>query len=213
MGKEYLIKGDDFQESIGKSSEIIRSGGIIAFPTETVYGIGCDIFNIDAVKKIYEIKGRSFNKPLAAYLPDLNSVFKVATDFPKGFFDLAEKFLPGPLTIILKKKDEIHDLVTSDFDTIGIRIPDNPFMLKFLKDSGLTLAGTSANLSGGNSPVNPEDIDVVIKDNINAVINDGPAILGVESSVLDMSSGTTVLLREGYIKRDLIEDILKMKIG
>lgn len=195
------LKNENF-DSI--SSEMLTDGRIIAFPTETVYGIGADILNLEAIREIYTLKGRDDCKPLTAHLKDFNSSREVASEIPDEAKIIADHFLPGPLTIILKKKKNINDLVTSGLDTIGIRVPDNIFFQKIAHSFNGNIAATSANFSGKQDSVDAQRVFKYFEGNIPLIIDGGRCNLQTPSSVLDLSRKPYKMLREGYVTKEMI---------
>lgn len=192
-------------EAAEEAYRIIKSGGIVIFPTETVFGIGCDIYNTESIKKIYSLKNRPLDKPLAAYINSAKRAALVSKNIPQLFFKLADKYLPGPLTIILESKDEIPLIARSHQPTIGIRIPANKFMLELLSKPDIILAGTSANLSGNMSTADFKTALSPFQDRIDAAIYDNSEYIGKESTVISLLDNQIKLIRQGAIA---IEEIL-----
>ena len=155
--------------SIDLAIESINRGFPVAFPTETVYGLGAPIFNIDTIRKIFEIKQRDLGNPLTAHISNLNDVDFLCKDIPDDFYKLSEKFLPGPLAIILHKKNEINNIISGNQSTLSIRFPANSFFLEFANIIGQPFAATSANLSGRPSPNCAE----VVLDDLNLEVPGG----------------------------------------
>ncbi|MFH1425052.1 MAG: L-threonylcarbamoyladenylate synthase [archaeon] len=180
---------------IEKAVEVLKSGGVIVYPTETLYGLGADVFNEAAVKKIYELKGRDFNKPLSiAVLKE--EVGKYAEVNEKAQ-ELIDKYLPGPLTLVLKKKEIVPAWVT-DTEYVGIRVPDEESVLEIIRQVG-PIASTSANLSGGEEPVKVEQIPQSILDGVDLVIDGGTTKENGPSTVVKVENGVEVL-RRGVLK-------------
>ncbi|TAL67692.1 MAG: threonylcarbamoyl-AMP synthase [Bacteroidetes bacterium] len=211
MLKDNIIFGDSNLSEIQEAVELLNKGEIIGFPTETVYGIGGDIFNESAINKIFEIKNRPVSLPLSAHLSSVADIEDVAFDVPDEFFILADKFLPGPLAIILKKKKNIPDTVTSGLKTIGIRIPDNKIFEKLSEEFGKPLAATSANISGKNSALTVEEVKNYFPVGISRVIDGGRCRYSQESTVISLVEFPPLLIREGVIRIGVLEDILKVK--
>ncbi|MFH5836293.1 L-threonylcarbamoyladenylate synthase [Proteiniclasticum sp. C24MP] len=188
-------------EWIEQGAEIIKRGGVVAFPTETVYGLGADALNQDAVKKIFEAKGRPQDNPLIIHVADADlSAF--AQEIPGKAQELMDKFWPGPLTLILKKTDLIPMETSAGLDTVGIRMPSNETAMLLIRASGCPIAAPSANISGKPSPTNfrrcVEDLD----GRVDMIIGDGSSIVGLESTIVDYSVHPPRLLRPGYITYD-----------
>lgn len=200
------------QENILQATEIIKNGGIVAFPTETVYGIGADIFNEKAVQKIFKVKGRNFNKPLSAHISDIKMVDMVSDIIPDIFYELANIFLPGALTLIIKAKSNIPSIVTAETETIAIRFPSNQVCKSFIDTVGFPLAATSANISGNSSAINPAEVKSELDGKINAIIDDGECVLKLESTVISLVGKPTVI-RIGAISINEIEGKLGRKMG
>src|SRR5690554_3465140 len=188
-------------KSIVQGAEIIQKGGVIAFPTETVYGLGADALNKDAVKKIFEAKGRPQDNPLIIHVadPDLSAF---AREIPEKAQELMDRFWPGPLTIILKKTDLIPLETSAGLDTVGIRMPSNETARLLIRAAGCPVAAPSANISGKPSPTNfkrcVEDLD----GRVDMILGDGSSIVGLESTIVDYSVKPPRLLRPGYITFD-----------
>lgn len=180
------------------SVDMLRSGEAIAFPTETVYGLGADIYNLDACKKVFEIKNRSFDKPLAAHISNLNMAEEVAI-LDERFYKLADAFLPGPLAIIVPKKACIDDLITSNLKTISIRFPDDFNAIKLIEEFGHPLAATSANISGGISPVDGKSVMEQLNGKVAAIINEGSTKYQGESTIITLAESKPKILRKGAI--------------
>ena len=188
-------------------AEILKQGGIVIFPTETVYGIGANALNEDAVKKIYEAKRRPRHKPISLLVSNMDMVKKVAKDITDLEYKLMKTFFPGPFTIILKKKDIVSDIVTCGGDTVGIRMPDLELTRKLIDLAGTPLATPSANISGKPSGTNLETIMADFKDSVDFYIDGGKSKLGIASTIVQVIDGVPHILREGSITREEIEKI------
>jgi L-threonylcarbamoyladenylate synthase len=211
MLKDNIILGDSNLPEIEQAVKLLNDGEIIGFPTETVYGIGVDIFNEEAVNKIFILKNRQLNLPLSAHLSSISDVVDVAFDVPDEFFTLADKFLPGPLSIILKKKKSVPDSVTSGLKTIGIRVPDNKIFQKLIEEFGKPLAATSANISGKKSALTSEEVKIYFPNGISLILDGGRCRYSQESTVISLVEFPPLLIREGVIRTGILEDILKVK--
>ncbi len=187
------------EETMDKAGEIIRKGGLVAFPTETVYGLGANAFSEDAVKKIYKAKGRPSDNPLIVHLSDVSEVETVAREIPGCARKLLKNYAPGPFTLILKKQDKIGDTVTAGLDTVGVRIPSHPVARKFIKAAGVPVAAPSANLSGKPSPTNEKHVIEDMKGRIDMIICGGSSEVGVESTIIDCTTKIPTILRPGGI--------------
>jgi len=193
-------------EAIARAAEILRRGGLVAFPTETVYGLGADATLGDSVAKIYAAKGRPSRNPLIVHVGEREWVAGLA--IPDGRFDkLARTFWPGPLTLVLNRRPDcpVSPLVTAGGATIAVRMPDHPVARDLLKAVRRPLAAPSANLSGRVSPTRATDIDDQLASQIGMIIDGGPCRVGLESTVLDLTSHPPTLLRPGAIGIDAIE--------
>ncbi|MCX7909222.1 MAG: L-threonylcarbamoyladenylate synthase [Ignavibacteria bacterium] len=189
--------------------EVLRKGGIIAFPTETVYGVGCDIFNVKAVEKVFELKKREKTKPLAAHVGSLEQIQMVSNTDVKYFNILYEKFLPGPLAIILPKLPIVDSAVTCGLDTISIRFPDCKEAIELALGLGRPIAATSANISGYPSAIHHSDVEKYFPSELDFIVRGGLTKYQKESTIIDLTQNPPVILREGAIPKQVIEDILK----
>lgn len=185
-----------------------QKSDLIAFPTDTVYGIGAHIFSEKAIKKIYQIKHRSENKPLAVLCADKSQILQVAKTIPAKMEKIIDAFMPGPLTIILPKKKEVPNYITSNLDTIGVRIPNHQLALQILKQIG-PLATTSANISGDSSLNNSKDVINVLGDSIDIIIDGGITDIGIPSTVISYIKDDINIIREGTITKKMILEIIK----
>ena len=190
------------EKDIKTAGEIIRSGGLVAFPTETVYGLGASAYDADAAKKIYAAKGRPSDNPLIVHVSCREQIEEIAREIPQSAFLVIERFMPGPLTVILKKRDIIPEDVTAGLDTVAVRCPDNETARKLIRAAGVPIAAPSANLSGKPSPTNPKHVINDMTGRIDAVIDGGSCSVGVESTIVDFSSDTPVILRPGGVTYD-----------
>ncbi len=197
---------------INEAAECIKRGGTVIFPTETVYGLGADGLNPDAVRKIYVAKGRPSDNPLILHISSPDYIDAIANYGGGGKIGkLIERFWPGPLTIVLKKNDKVPDISTGGLDTVAIRMPDDEIALMLISGSGTAIAAPSANISGKPSPTNAEDVIEDMDGKVDIIIDGGPTGIGLESTVVDMSSSVPKLLRPGGITieelRDTIGDV------
>ena len=197
-----------FDHGTGSAAEIICAGGLVAVPTETVYGLAGNGMDEKAVEKIYEVKGRPAIKPLSLMVASPEEIGRYAVDVPEAAKALAEKFWPGPLTIVLKANPDIPEIVRAGGDTIGLRCPDHALTLQALREAGVPFAAPSANLSGALSPKTAGDVLKVFDGVIDAVIDGGACTLGRESTILDMSKKPYRVLRQGALPEESILDAL-----
>lgn len=197
------------KEDIAAAAEQITAGNLIAFPTETVYGLGADATNPGAVKKVYQAKGRPSDNPLIVHVADKQTVLNFVEELTKPVIKLMNAFWPGPLTIILPiKKDSLESVVTGGLQTAAFRMPDNQATLALIKAAKTPMVGPSANTSGKPSPTTAAHVAHDLHTTIAGVLDDGPTGVGVESTVLDMSVEQPVILRPGAITPEAIEAVI-----
>ena len=193
---------------IRKAGEIIRAGGLVAFPTETVYGLGGDALNPEASGKIYAAKGRPSDNPLIIHICKLDDITRIVADFPMKAKKLAEAFWPGPLTMVLPKAEIVPNQTTGGLDTVAVRMPVDPTALAFIEAAGGYVAAPSANISGRPSPT---DAGYVIEDmngRIEMILDDGAVEIGLESTIVDLTGEVPMLLRPGFITLPMLEEVL-----
>ncbi len=193
---------------IDKAVEILRSGGIVAFPTETVYGLGADATNLAAVRKVFTVKGRPATNPVIVHVPDIAVAKRYAASWPDSATKLAEKFWPGPLTLILPKTEAIVTAATAGRKTVGLRSPDHPLTQELLRKFDGPLIGPSANRSNRVSPTTAQHVLDEMGSRIEMILDGGPCRVGIESTVVDLSVTPPMLLRPGMITRGQIESIV-----
>ncbi len=193
--------------ALREAAECIKHGGLVAFPTETVYGLGADTFNPDAVKKIYLAKGRPSDNPLISHIADADEVLKLAAFIPENAKRLMDACWGGPLTIILKRKAEVPDIVSASLDTVSIRLPSHPVANMLIKLSGTPIAAPSANLSGSPSPTTFAHCKADMDGRVDIIIDGGDCQVGVESTVVDMTGDVPVILRPGAVTREDIASL------
>ncbi|MCA0985466.1 threonylcarbamoyl-AMP synthase [Halobacillus yeomjeoni] len=196
------------EPSIEEAAKLLRDRQVVAFPTETVYGLGADATNEEAVQRIFEAKGRPADNPLIVHVADVGQVEELTEDIPPVAYQLMETFWPGPLTLILKSNGQAAKNVTAGLSTVGIRMPDHPLALALLKQSGVPLAAPSANRSGRPSPTEASHVYQDLNGRIAGILDGGPTGVGVESTVLDLSSSVPVILRPGGITKEDIEKVV-----
>ena len=191
------------QGKIKKAVQCLKSGGIIAIPTDTVYGLGADPFNADAVQKLYTIKGRPDGKPIPLVLSSVADVHRVARNLPDFFFHLTDRFWPGGLTIIVEAKD-LLPVLTAGGNTVGVRIPDNPLLLQILEAFGGPAAITSANLSGEPPATSPQEIGEELASRIDVIVDGGETPGPIPSTVYDISISPPIIRRHGVISEETL---------
>ena len=208
---DYLDCKDNIDlDKLKEISKIIKSGGIVVFPTETVYGIGTNGLNKEAISRLYDVKQRPTSKPISLLVSSIDMVEKVACDITDMEYKLMEKFFPGPLTIILKKKSIVPDNLTNNTDTVGIRMPDNIVARKLIEYANVPIATPSANISGKPSGTDINTIMNDFKDKVDYYIDGGKSKLGIGSTIVKLENGYPVILREGSISKKQILECLNL---
>lgn len=210
-----VVKVKDIQETdteqlhvrLRKSCDCLRDGGLVAFPTETVYGLGADALNETAAKRIYEAKGRPSDNPLIVHIARVEDMEKLAYVNDKARV-LAEAFWPGPLTIILPKKDIVPAGTTGGLDTVAIRMPSHPAALELIQQSDVYVAAPSANTSGRPSPTKASHVVEDMKGKIEFIVDGGAVGIGIESTIVDVSGDVPMILRPGFISKQMLEQII-----
>ena len=215
MEKETVVRKIDnkdieelyHDDSIKLAADIIKSGGLVAFPTETVYGLGADAFLEEAAKKIYAAKGRPSDNPLIVHIANVDDVENIAKDIPDIFYTLAKKYWPGPMTIVLKKRDIIPYATSGGLDTVAVRLPSNDIARALIKISGVPIAAPSANTSGRPSPTKASHVFEDMNGKIDMIIDGGAVGIGVESTIIDLTSDIPTLLRPGAVTLEMLRKI------
>lgn len=201
------------KEDLSEAAMFIQKGEIVAFPTDTVYGLGADARNEEAVKKIFEAKGRPADRALTVLVAEKQAIHQYASHTPKEAQLLVEAFWPGPLTIVLNKKDIFAPSVTANLGTIGLRMPNHPLTLDFIKECGFPIAAPSANSSGHLSPTTAGHVLADLDGRIDAIIDGGETPDGIESTILDLSNPERpMLLRPGGITKNQLETVIGKKV-
>lgn len=206
-----IFKADSV--NIGRAAVAIRAGGLVAFPTETVYGLGADVYNPHAVADIFAAKGRPTFNPLISHIAEPDFLKEYAVADSRAIF-LAEKFWPGPLTFVLPRKEEnpALDLVCAGLRTITVRCPNHPVALDLIRRSGVPIAAPSANRSQSISPTTAVAVFESLEDNVDMILDGGPCAVGVESTIVDLTTAQVVMLRAGGITKEELEDALNEPI-
>jgi L-threonylcarbamoyladenylate synthase len=194
--------------ALAKAADLVRRGGVVVFPTETVYGIGASAFDIDAVERIFRIKGRPANNPLIVHLGDESDLPRAVGDWPETASTLARTFWPGPLTLVVPKHANIPSIVTGSGPTVAVRIPSHPVARRLIQLAGVPIAAPSANRSGELSPTTAEHAWEGLTGQVDLILDAGPAAVGLESTVLDLTTKPPRLLRPGHITRTQLEKII-----
>lgn len=197
----------------GQAVEWIQQGELVAFPTDTVYGLGADATNEAAVQKVFEAKGRPENRPINVLISQPEDILKYTIDVPDDAMKLAKAFWPGPLTLILKSAGNLSPVITAGKDTVGLRIPDNALAQQFIEQCGVPLATPSANSSGRPSPTMASHVMDDLNGKIAGIINGGPTSYGIESTILDFSDANhPIILRPGNISKEAIEEVIQRPV-
>jgi len=199
---------DAMHEQIRASVDVLASGGVAAIPTDTLYGLAASAFDVSAVLKIYELKGRPEGMALPLLLSEAGDVQKCANDVPEAAWTLMEQFWPGALTLVVRKSANVPEIVTAGLDTVALRVPDHPVPRAIAKTLGAPITGTSANLSGRPGLTNASGVRREFGDMIDFVLDGGEAPGGVASTIVDVSGGELKVLREGAVSREEIEAAL-----
>ncbi len=194
------------------AAEILKSGGIVAFPTETVYGLGANALDAEAVEGIFKVKMRPFDNPLIVHVTGMEQAEELVRFSPQEAAVLAGHFWPGPLTLIFPKKELVPDITTAGLSSVAVRVPAHPLALKLISRAGIPLAAPSANLSGRPSPTTADHVLEDMAGRIDAVLDGGACSVGVESTVLSLLSGPPALLRPGGVTLEMLEAVLQKKI-
>ena len=211
--KHLLSETAALQKSIDEAVEALRDGGVVAFPTDTLYGLGADAFREDAVERVFEMKGRPSKMALPLLLGGARDLELVATDIPDSAWALVARFWPGPLTLILKSAPEVPAIVTGGGATVAVRVPNHPVPLQLTQRLGRPITGTSANVTGGPDPKTAEDVKRALGDRVDYIVEQSlgeqglgqiATTLGTPSTVLDLSGATPRLARQGAIHLDVL---------
>lgn len=196
------------EQDIQAAAAILRSGGLVGIPTETVYGLGADGLNPAAVRRIFEAKGRPQDNPLILHIPEAGWLERFCRDVPETAYTLAERFWPGPLTMVLPRRDVVPDAVTCGLETVGVRCPAHPVTLAILRAAGVPVAAPSGNLSGRPSPTCAAHMLEDMDGKIEAIVDGGPCGVGVESTIVDLTAPVPRLLRPGGLPLEALEQAL-----
>jgi len=196
------------EEFIKIAAEAIRSGGLVAFPTETVYGLGADALNAEAVKKIFDAKERPSDNPIIVHVSSKEQLCLLVEEIPALAWKLIEKFWPGPLTLIFQKAQAVPDVVTCNLDTVAVRMPDNEIAKRLIQESQTPIAAPSANISGSPSTTTGHHVVEDLDGKVDVILDAGPVKIGVESTVLDISTSPPVILRPGGLTMEALREVV-----
>ena len=203
------INRDDFaEEELDFAAQCLREGKLVAFPTETVYGLGGDGLKENAAARIYAAKGRPSDNPLILHIADISALEVLAEEVPELAYRLAERFWPGPLTMILKKRELVPMATTGGLSTVAIRMPSDEIAREIIRASGTYIAAPSANLSGRPSPTTAEHVIEDLSGRVEMIVDGGPSDIGLESSIIDLSGDVPMILRPGFITKEDFEQIV-----
>ena len=207
--KVIKVNPEMFDDSeIREACEILKRNGLVAFPTETVYGLGGDAMHKEASSKIYAAKGRPSDNPLIIHIADEESLKDIAKEVPENAVKLMDAFWPGPMTLIFKKTDKVPYSTTGGLETVAVRMPSHPVARELIRQSGVYIAAPSANTSGRPSPTKAEHVIEDLLGKIDIIIDGGSVGIGLESTIVDVSEEVPVILRPGYITKKMLEDVI-----
>ena len=205
----FLIQDPVMQgNEIERAAEILRRGGLLGIPTETVYGLGANGLDPEAVRHIFEAKGRPQDNPLILHIPDASWLERYCCNIPAAAYELAERFWPGPLTMILPRRDNVPDVTTGGLDTVGIRCPNHPVTLAIIQAAQIPVAAPSGNLSGRPSPTCAQHMIEDMDGRIDGIVDGGACGVGVESTIIDLTASTPRLLRPGGLPLEMLQEVL-----
>ncbi|MEW6097051.1 MAG: L-threonylcarbamoyladenylate synthase [bacterium] len=198
-------------EKIKKAANFIKNGKLVAFPTETVYGLGVDGLRTDAIKRLFEVKKRPKGKPISLLISDFNDLERLSKNIPQEAWKIIDKFWPGPLTIVLFASDLVPQIIKGRKLTVGLRMPDNKIALSLIESSQTPIACPSANISGAKEPTTSKELMANLKDKIDLIIDGGKTKVGVASTVLDLTGKTPIIIRQGAISSKELLEVLNSK--
>lgn len=202
-----MTKNLPTSEELARAAALLREGKLVAFPTETVYGLGGNALDASAVARIYEAKGRPSTSPLIVHVDGIDMARRVVASWPAVAQALAERFWPGPLTLVLPKRPEVPDSVTAGLPTVGIRVPAHPLALELIRAAGVPVAAPSANRFTQLSPTTAEHVRQALGDRVDLILDGGPCAVGIESTVISLAGDVPVLLRPGMLDAATLEPI------
>lgn len=208
--KTQLLKADE--NSLDLAAKYFSAGEVVAVPTETVYGLAGNAYNGETIKKIFEAKGRPQDNPLIVHISDMKMLKEVASEIPETAYKLADAFWPGPLTMIMKKSEKVSPVTTAGLDSVGIRMPSDPFAHALIVKTGIPFAAPSANVSGRPSPTDAKTVFEDMNGKIPLVVDGGECFAGVESTVVSLLNETPIILRPGYVTKEDMEEVLGTEV-
>ena len=208
--KTQLLKADE--NSLDLAAKYFSAGEVVAVPTETVYGLAGNAYNGETIKKIFEAKGRPQDNPLIVHISDMEMLKEVASVIPGTAYKLADAFWPGPLTMIMKKSEKVSLVTTAGLDSVGIRMPSDPFAHALIVKTGIPFAAPSANVSGRPSPTDAKTVFEDMNGKIPLVVDGGECFAGVESTVVSLLNETPIILRPGYVTKEDMEEVLGTEV-
>lgn len=197
-----MNQASEFSLDVNQAIGVLQAGGLVALPTETVYGLGADARNAQAIERIFAAKGRPIDHPLIVHIGDARQITEWAKDVPQAAWQLAKAFWPGPLTLILRRQSNVLDLVTGGLDTVALRVPNHPLALELLRAFGGGVAAPSANRYGRVSPTSAEDVREELEEKVDFILDGGRCSIGIESTIVDISNGAPRILRPGKITQE-----------
>lgn len=208
LTKYFALESESRQAAMKEAARILQAGGLVAFPTETVYGLGANGLDFQAAKKIYEAKGRPSDNPLILHIADIEDLPGIVKEIPEAAVRLAERFWPGPLTMIFPKADCVPYGTTGGLDTVAVRMPSHPAALELIRAAGVPIAAPSANTSGRPSPTEAAHVREDMDGRIDCILDGGAVGIGLESTIVDLTGPVPVMLRPGYITREMLEEVV-----
>ena len=209
---EKIDPGNIDADVMDRAGKLIAEGELVAFPTETVYGLGGDALDPDASRKIYAAKGRPSDNPLIVHIAEFDDMKRVAREVPEQARKLADAFWPGPLTMIVWKSDAVPEATTGGMQTVAVRMPNHPVALELIRRSGCLIAAPSANTSGRPSPTEAQHVAEDLSGKIAMILDGGPVGIGNESTIIDLSEEKPMILRPGYITPEMLSEVLQEEV-
>lgn len=209
---EKIDPGNIDADVMDRAGKLIAEGELVAFPTETVYGLGGDALDPDASRKIYAAKGRPSDNPLIVHIAEFDDMKRVAREVPEQARKLADAFWPGPLTMIVWKSDAVPEATTGGMQTVAVRMPNHPAALELIRRSGCLIAAPSANTSGRPSPTEAQHVAEDLSGKIAMILDGGPVGIGIESTIIDLTEEKPMILRPGYITPEMLSEVLQEEV-